>query len=90
MIRAASFCGVAAIKLSYRLLPTVCITCHAWTLDTVVLFAAGVEDLSIALSAIVDRPELAIDALDRLPCIDVVTQEFPAKPALKGTHTTTA
>ena len=42
VIRPASFCGVAAIKPSYRLLPTVGVKCFSWTLDTVGLFAAGV------------------------------------------------
>jgi Asp-tRNA(Asn)/Glu-tRNA(Gln) amidotransferase A subunit family amidase len=42
VIRPASFCGVAAIKPSYRLLPTVGVKCYSWTLDTVGLFAAGV------------------------------------------------
>ena len=58
VIRPASFCGVAAIKPSYRLLPTVGVKCFSWTLDTVGLFAAGVEDLAHALSAMTDRPEL--------------------------------
>ena len=43
VIRPASFCGVAAIKPSYRMLPTVGVKCFSWTLDTVGLFAAGVE-----------------------------------------------
>ena len=49
VIRPASFCGVAAIKPSYRLLPTVGVKCYSWTLDTVGLFAAGVEDLAHGL-----------------------------------------
>ncbi len=47
VIRPASFCGAAAIKPSYRLLPTVGVKCFSWTLDTVGLFAAGVEDLAL-------------------------------------------
>ena len=43
VIRPASFCGVAAIKPSFRLLPTVGVKCFSWTLDTVGLFAAGVR-----------------------------------------------
>ena len=46
VIRPASFCGVAAIKPSFRMLPTVGVKCFSWTLDTVGLFAAGVEDLA--------------------------------------------
>ena len=57
VIRPASFCGVAAIKPSYRLLPTVGVKCYSWTLDTVGLFAAGVEDLARGLSAMTGRPE---------------------------------
>ena len=33
VIRPASFCGVAAIKPSYRLLPTVGVKCFSWTLE---------------------------------------------------------
>src|SRR3954471_22721109 len=58
VIRPASFCGVAAIKPSYRLLPTVGVKCYSWTLDTVGLFAAGVVDLAHGLSAMTGRGEL--------------------------------
>src|SRR5882672_6306419 len=51
VIRPAAFCGVAAIKPSFRLLPTVGVKCYSWTLDTVGLFAAGVRDLAHGLSA---------------------------------------
>src|ERR1700674_1394740 len=51
VIRPASFCGAAAIKPSFRLLPTVGVKCYSWTLDTVGLFAAGVKDLAHGLSA---------------------------------------
>ncbi len=76
VIRPASYCGVAAIKPSYRLLPTVGVKCYSWTLDTVGLFAAGVEDLALALAAMTDRPELAGLSLTRPPRIGVVTQDF--------------
>ena len=49
VIRPASFCGVAAIKPSYRLLPTVGVKCFSWSLDTVGLFAAGVEDVAVRI-----------------------------------------
>src|SRR6202012_5513636 len=58
VIRPASFCGAAAIKPSSRLLPMIGIKCYSWTLDTAGLFAAGVEDLAHALSAITGRSEL--------------------------------
>jgi Asp-tRNA(Asn)/Glu-tRNA(Gln) amidotransferase A subunit family amidase len=81
VIRPASFCGVAAIKPSYRLLPTVGVKCFSWSLDTVGLFAAGVEDVAIGLSAITNRPELLVPAA-KPPKIGVVTQDF-AGPADK-------
>jgi Asp-tRNA(Asn)/Glu-tRNA(Gln) amidotransferase A subunit family amidase len=81
VIRPASFCGVAAIKPSYRLLPTVGVKCFSWSLDTVGLFAAGVEDVAIGLSAITNRPELLVPA-SKPPKIGVVTQDF-AGPADK-------
>ena len=65
VIRPASFCGVAAIKPSYRLLPTVGVKCFSWTLDTVGLFAAGVDDLAQGLSAMTGRPELLLPARHR-------------------------
>jgi Asp-tRNA(Asn)/Glu-tRNA(Gln) amidotransferase A subunit family amidase len=76
VIRPASFCGVAAIKPSYRLLPTIGVKCYSWTLDTVGLFAAGVEDLAVALSAMTGRPELAQHPLPEPLRIGVVTQDF--------------
>lgn len=76
VIRPATFCGVAAIKPSYRLLPTVGVKCYSWTLDTVGLFAAGVDDLAIALSAITGRPELAEHRFTKPLRIGVVTQDF--------------
>ena len=76
VIRPASFCGAAAIKPSYRLLPTVGVKCFSWTLDTVGLFAAGVEDLACGLSAMTGRPELLLPASISAPRIGVVTQDF--------------
>ena len=80
VIRPASFCGVAAIKPSFRLLPTVGVKCYSWTLDTVGLFAAGVEDLARGLSAISNRPELLPDGVKARPRIGVVTQDFAGAP----------
>src|ERR1700686_5251720 len=80
VIRPASFCGVAAIKPSFRLLPTVGVKCYSWTLDTVGLFAAGVKDLAHGLSAMTNRPELLPDAAVRTPRIGVVTQDFAGAP----------
>jgi Asp-tRNA(Asn)/Glu-tRNA(Gln) amidotransferase A subunit family amidase len=85
VIRPASFCGVAAIKPSFRLLPTVGVKCFSWTLDTVGLFAAGVKDLAQGLSAMTNRPEL-LDGTTKPPRIGVVTQEFAGAPEAAGTE----
>src|ERR1700761_7906663 len=80
VIRPASFCGAAAIKPSYRLLPTIGVKCYSWTLDTVGLFAAGVEDLACGLSAITGRRELLLPSAPSKPRIGVVMQEFAGAP----------
>ena len=84
VIRPASFCGVAAIKPSYRLLPTVGVKCYSWTLDTVGLFAAGVDDVARGLAAMTGRPELLPSASVAAPRIGVVTQHFAGAPEAAG------
>jgi Asp-tRNA(Asn)/Glu-tRNA(Gln) amidotransferase A subunit family amidase len=84
VIRPASFCGVAAIKPSYRLLPTVGVKCYSWTLDTVGLFAAGVDDVACGLSAMTGRPELLLPATIPTPRIGIVTQDFAGAPDPSG------
>ena len=84
VIRPASFCGVAAIKPSFRLLPTVGVKCYSWTLDTVGLFAAGVQDLAHGLSAMTNRSELLPGATMAAPRIGVVTQDFAGAPEAAG------
>jgi Asp-tRNA(Asn)/Glu-tRNA(Gln) amidotransferase A subunit family amidase len=84
VIRPASFCGVAAIKPSFRLLPTVGVKCYSWTLDTVGLFAAGVQDLAHGLSALTNRSELLPGATMATPRIGVVTQDFAGAPEAAG------
>jgi Asp-tRNA(Asn)/Glu-tRNA(Gln) amidotransferase A subunit family amidase len=84
VIRPASFCGVAAIKPSFSLLPKVGVKCFSWTLDTVGLFAAGVEDLACGLSAITNRPELLPAANLKAPRIGLIRQEFAGAPDAAG------
>jgi Asp-tRNA(Asn)/Glu-tRNA(Gln) amidotransferase A subunit family amidase len=84
VIRPASFCGVAAIKPSYRLLPTVGVKCYSWTLDTVGLFAAAIQDLARGLSALTNRSELLPAAAIETPRIGVVTQDFAGAPEGTG------
>ena len=84
VIRPASFCGVAAIKPSYRLLPTVGVKCYSWTLDTVGLFAAAVDDVARGLAAMTGRPELLLPSSIPAPRNGVVTQDFAGAPEASG------
>ncbi|MBI5264605.1 MAG: amidase [Bradyrhizobium sp.] len=84
VIRPAAFCGVAAIKPSYRLLPTVGVKCYSWALDTVGLFAAGSEDLACGLAAMTGRADLLAIEAPRPPSFGVVTQDFAGKAERSG------
>ena len=84
VIRPASFCGIAAIKPSFHLLPKVGVKCFSWTLDTVGLFAAQVKDLAHGLAAMTNRVELLPGAAISTPRIGVVMQEFAGEPEAAG------
>lgn len=58
VIRPAAYCGVAAIKPSYELLPTVGVKPFSWSLDTLGMMAARADDLGLALAAITGRSDL--------------------------------
>jgi Asp-tRNA(Asn)/Glu-tRNA(Gln) amidotransferase A subunit family amidase len=60
VIRPAAFCGVAAFKPSYRLIPMVGVKDVAWHLDTAGLFGAGVADVAFATAAVLQR-DLRVD-----------------------------
>lgn len=64
VIRPAAYCGVAAIKPSYALLPTVGVKPFSWSLDTVGLMAASADDLGFALAALSGRPDLDASAAE--------------------------
>ncbi len=76
VIRPASFCGCAAIKPSFRLLPTVGVKTFSWALDTVGLFGAGVRDVAYALAHLAGRPEIDGAASPDAPRIGLVLQDF--------------
>lgn len=63
VIRPASFCGVAAIKPSYRLLPMTGVKPFAPLLDTLGVFGARVVDVAFGLAAISGR-DLRVDGQD--------------------------
>jgi Asp-tRNA(Asn)/Glu-tRNA(Gln) amidotransferase A subunit family amidase len=60
VIRPAAFCGVAAFKPSYRLIPLVGVKDVSWHLDTAGLFGAGVADVAFVAGAMLDR-DLRVD-----------------------------
>ncbi|MFI5015127.1 MAG: amidase [Hyphomicrobiales bacterium] len=82
VIRPASYCGVAAIKPSFRLLPAAGIKCYSISLDTAGLFAATVADVAFALAALTGR-DLGRSAAGRPLRIGVTRQDFAgdAEPA---------
>ena len=86
VIRPAAFCGVAAVKPSYRLIPTVGVKCFSYTLDTVGLFAATVTDVAYALSAVTARPDLRLPerGADAALRIGIVSQDFAGAPEPDG------
>ncbi|GEP02808.1 amidase [Methylobacterium oxalidis] len=77
VIRPASFCGVGAIKPSFRLLPMVGVKTFSWALDTLGLFGAGVRDVAHALALVADRPAIDLGASEAgTPRIGLVRQDF--------------
>lgn len=85
IIRPASYCGTAAIKPSARLLPTVGVKCFSWTLDTVGLFAARIEDVAYALAAMTGRSALRVDGREAGALrIGVTRQEFAGAATAAG------
>jgi len=81
VIRPASYCGTAAIKPSYRLIPTVGVKCFSYTLDTVGLFAATVADVAFALAAVTEGPDLRLAGSGvSAPRIGIVMQDFAGAP----------
>ena len=92
VIRPAAFCGVAAIKPSYKLLPTVGVKCFSWHLDTAGVFGASVADVAFVTGAVTAR-DLRIDgAAPEAPRIALVrTHVWPeATDAMKAAVETAA
>ena len=77
VIRPAAYCGVAGYKPSFRLLPTIGMKAFSWSLDTVGVFGAGVEDVAFAAAATTGR-DLGIDgATSNAPAIALLrTQQW--------------
>jgi len=80
VIRPANYCGVAAIKPSFRLLPSVGAKHFAWTLDTIGLFGARVVDVAFGLASITGRP-LRVDGRDfGTPRFGIMRQPYAGTP----------
>ena len=81
-IRPAAYCGVAGYKPSFRLLPTVGMKTFSWSLDTIGVFGAGVEDVAFAAAATTGR-DLRIDgATFNTPSIALLrTHQWPEATA---------
>jgi Asp-tRNA(Asn)/Glu-tRNA(Gln) amidotransferase A subunit family amidase len=47
VIRPAAYCGIAGYKPSFRLMPTVGMKAFSWSLDTVGVFGAGIDDVAL-------------------------------------------
>ncbi len=76
IIRPAAYCGVAAMKPSFRLLPTVGVKAFAWTLDTLGVFGARVSDVAFGLSAITARALRVDGRAPGTPRFGVFRQSF--------------
>lgn len=76
VIRPASFCGVAALKPSFRLIPIQGVKPFAPLLDTLGLFGARVADVAFGLAAITGR-DLRVDGGDfGQPTFGITRQPF--------------
>ena len=60
VIRPGAYCGAAAFKPSYKLIPTIGVKCYAWSLDTLGFYGAGVADVAFATAAMSGR-DLRVD-----------------------------
>jgi Asp-tRNA(Asn)/Glu-tRNA(Gln) amidotransferase A subunit family amidase len=92
VIRPAAFCGVAALKPSYRLIPMVGVKTVSWHLDTAGLFGSGVADVAFAAAAILQR-DLRVDRIaPAAPRLGIArTHLWPkASPAMQKAVETTA
>jgi Asp-tRNA(Asn)/Glu-tRNA(Gln) amidotransferase A subunit family amidase len=76
VIRPAAYCGAAAIKPSFRMLPTVGVKCYSWALDTVGLFGARGGVIARGRGGMAGRSEFAGIVPARAPRIGIVRQEF--------------
>lgn len=69
VIRPAAYCGVAAIKPSFGSINRAGLKMVAESLDTIGIFARGVEDLAFSLEALSGRARPEFDSFDGKPRI---------------------
>ncbi len=70
IIRPAAFCGIAALKPSFNLLPSAGVKILSWTLDTVGLFAQNVRDVAFFTAALTGQ-NFTIATKDLAPRIGI-------------------
>lgn len=90
VIRPASYCGVAAIKPSYRLLPMQGVKPFAPLLDTLGLFGARVVDVAFALEVLSGREMRVDDQEFGTPTFGITRQAFAGAPEASGEAALTA
>ena len=76
VIRPAAFCGIAALKPSFGLLPPFGIKELSWTLDTVGLFAPDIADLAFFARALTSRDLLTGPWPGKAPSFRVLPMSF--------------
>jgi len=92
VIRPAAFCGIAAFKPSYRLIPLVGVKDVSWHLDTGGVFGAGVADVAFVAAAVTGR-DLRVDrATPSAPRIALVRTQLwnEASAVMQGAIETAA
>ena len=75
-IRPASFCGIAGYKPTFDMFPVPGMKCFSWSLDTVGLFAATVNDVSWFAETLIGRP-LARAPLEMQELVVGIPQSYP-------------
>lgn len=72
----ASFCGVAALKPSFGLLPYAGVKATSWTLDTLGFFGRNVRDVAFFVGSITGQDVAINEGLQWVPRIGIARMKF--------------